>query len=260
MLRIIKDLLKPLASTPLHPQWFTTLHRKRISDWLKDETRGPVVLDIGCGERWAKALLPESCRYLGLDYPETAAWYKTRPDVFANAQDLPFARQSIDTVLMLDVVEHLPHPRRALSEAHRCLKENGTLILFVPFLYPIHDAPHDYGRWSLYGLRRLVTEQGFAVEKEAYSGNPLETAALLSNIAMTKSVFNWISHRQIASLLVLFLPLHILLNNLWAWFLSRFGPGDDMMPIGYQMVLKAKASASAPIVEHRQGLEQPPLR
>ena len=253
MLRTIKNLLKPLAATPLHPQWFTARHRKRINDWLRDETKGPVVLDIGCGERWPKALLPASYRYLGLDYPETAAWYKTRPDVFGNAENLPFARRSINTVLMLDVLEHLPNPGRALSEAHRCLAEKGTLILVVPFLYPIHDAPHDYRRWSIYGLKKLAAEQGYAVAKEAYSGNPLETAALLSNIGMTKSVFNWISQRHIASLLVLFLPLHILFNNLWAWFLSRFSPGDGMMPISYQLVLKANASASTPSAEPRQG-------
>jgi SAM-dependent methyltransferase len=248
MLRKIKNLLKPLVSTPLHPQWFTAYYQNRISELLKEVTRGPVVLDIGCGGQWPKALLPASYRYFGLDYPETAAWYQTRPDVFGDAENLPFAAHSANTILMLDVLEHVPHPGRALSEAHRCLEENGSLVLIVPFLYPIHDAPHDYQRWSIYGLKKLVAEQGFAIQKEVYSGNPLETAALLSNIGMTKSVFNWISRRHMASLLVLLLPLHILFNNLWAWTFSRISPADAMMPFSYQLVLKAKESSSSPSV------------
>jgi SAM-dependent methyltransferase len=239
MLWKIKNLLKPLVSTPLNPQWFIARNRNRINELVRKETRGPVVLDVGCGKRWPAALLPESHCYFGLDYPETAAWHETKPDVFGDAEDLPFASHSIDTILMLDVLEHVPHARSALSEALRCLKENGTLILIVPFIYPIHDAPHDYQRWSINGLKQLAGEQGFIIEKEAYSGNPLETATLLTNIGMTKSILNWISRRHPASLLALMLPIHVLCNNLWAWIFSRISPTDAMMPFSYQLVLKA---------------------
>jgi SAM-dependent methyltransferase len=246
MLRKIKKFLEPLVSTPLHPQWFTACNQGRIGKLLREETRGPVVLDIGCGKRWPKALLPDSYCYFGLDYLETAAWYETKPDVFGDAENLPFAPHTANTILMLDVLEHVPHPQRALSEAYRCLKADGIIILIVPFLYPIHDAPHDYQRWSLYGLKKLADEQGFTVTKEAYQGNPLETAALLSNIGMTKSVLNWISSRHAASLLLLLLPIHVLCNNLWAWLLSRISPADAIMPISYQMVLRVKEPASNP--------------
>jgi ubiquinone/menaquinone biosynthesis C-methylase UbiE len=240
MLRKIKNLLKPLSSTPLHPQWLAARHQGRIRQLVREAIQGPVVLDLGCGTKWPQALLPESCRYVGLDYPETAEWYQTKPDVFGDAQRLPFASSSINTVLMVDVLEHLPNPRQALDEAARCLGTKGTLILIVPFLYPIHDAPHDYQRWSAYGLKKLVGECEFTLEKEAYSGNPLETATLLSNIALTKTVFNWISKRHIASLLVLLLPFCILIRNLLARLLSTFAPEDAMMPISYQMVLRKK--------------------
>ena len=49
--------------------------------------------------------------YIGLDYYQTATqWYKTKPHVYADAQNLPFADNSIDTVLFLDVMEHLQLP------------------------------------------------------------------------------------------------------------------------------------------------------
>jgi SAM-dependent methyltransferase len=238
MLRKIKNLLKPLSSTPLHPQWFATRHQEKIRQLVTEATKGPLVLDLGCGTKWPQTLLPKSCRYVGLDYPETAKWYETKPDVFGDAQNLPFATNTVNTVLMLDVLEHIPNPRQALGEAARCLGANGMLILIVPFLYPIHDAPHDYQRWSAYGLQKLVGDCGFTIEKEAYRGNPLETAALLGNIALTKTVFNWIARRHIASLLVLLLPVCILTSNLLALLLSAIAPADALMPISYQLVLR----------------------
>lgn len=238
MLRRIKKLLKPLAGTPLHPQWFIARNENRIRELIRKEVSGPVVLDVGCGEGWPAALLPKESRYWGLDYPETAAWYETKPDVFGDATALPFVDHSIDTVLMLDVLEHLSQPRQALLEARRCLKENGILILIVPFLYPIHDAPYDYRRWTINGLRQLAGEQGFDIVGEAHSGNPLETAALLSNIGMVQSIFNWVSQRHPALLLALAFPFHVLFNNLWAWTFSRISRTDALMPISYQLVLK----------------------
>ena len=240
MLRKIKNLLKPLMSTPMHPQWFAARHQERIKGILQEEIKGPVVLDIGCGTKWPLALLPASCRYVGLDYPDTAQWYATKPDVFGEAQNLPFASGSMNTALMLDVLEHVPDSRKALLEASRCLVEKGRLVLLVPFMYPLHDAPHDYGRWTAYGLKKLAGESGFEIEKETYNGNPLETAALLSNIAMTKTVFNWISKRHMASVLVLLLPIYVLASNLLAWLLCKIAPADALMPISYQMVLKKK--------------------
>ena len=238
MLRKIKNLLKPLSSTPLHPQWLATRHQGRIRQLVTEAIQGPVVLDLGCGTKWPQALVPASCRYVGLDYPETAQWYEAKPDVFGDAQHLPFADCTMNTVLMADVLEHVPNPRQALAEVARCLAPKGTLILIVPFLYPIHDAPHDYQRWSVHGLKKLVGECGFIIETETYSGNPLETAALLSNIALTKTVFNWISKRHLASLLVLLLPFCLLARNLCAWVFGRIAPEDAMMPISYQLVLR----------------------
>ena len=97
---------------------------------------------------------------------------------------------SIDTVLLLDVMEHLPFPDRALKEIHRVLKPQGLCILQIPFLYPIHDAPLDFQRWTCYGLKIVITQQGFTLKDLTPRGKPLETTTMLLNIALTKSVSN----------------------------------------------------------------------
>src|SRR4030095_5709220 len=73
-----------------------------------------------------------------------------------DAQALGLADAVFDVVLCTEVLEHLPEPQRALDEMFRVLKPSGTLLLTTRFLFPIHDAPHDYFRFTKYGLRYLL--------------------------------------------------------------------------------------------------------
>src|SRR5687767_15064349 len=74
----------------------------------------------------------------------------------ADAHMLPFLDGSFDVVLCTEVLEHLPEPQRAIDEMYRVLQPGGQLLLTTRFLFPIHDAPHDYFRYTKYGLRYLL--------------------------------------------------------------------------------------------------------
>jgi ubiquinone/menaquinone biosynthesis C-methylase UbiE len=240
-LRKLKKSFNKFLHTPIHPQWLCAHNNKNIENFIKEEVSGITVLDIGCATKWPVKLLPSSYYYIGIDFLNTAKnWYKTQPDVYGDAQKLPIASSSIDSVLLLDVLEHLQNPDQALNEIFRVLKTNGALILQVPFLYPIHDAPCDYRRWSKFGLKELASHHGFVIEKESFSGNLLESSAVISNIAMTKTILNWLSQKRIASVFVFFLPFYIMFNNILNWMLSKISLVDDMMPMSYQMVWKKK--------------------
>lgn len=76
--------------------------------------------------------------------------------VLGDAQALAFRDAAFDVVLCTEVLEHLPEPQRAIDEMWRVLKAGGTLLLTTRFLFPIHDAPHDYFRFTKYGLRHLL--------------------------------------------------------------------------------------------------------
>ena len=76
--------------------------------------------------------------------------------LLSDAQSLGVASGSLDVVLCTEVLEHLPEPQRAIDEMFRVLKPGGTLLLTTRFLFPIHDAPHDYFRFTKYGLRYLL--------------------------------------------------------------------------------------------------------
>jgi SAM-dependent methyltransferase len=87
---------------------------------------------------------------------------------------------SFDTVLCTDVLEHLWAPQTALEDIARVLRPGGRLVLSVPFLYGLHEQPHDYFRYTKYALRRLCSSAGLKVVRiRAYGGRPEVLADLL---------------------------------------------------------------------------------
>jgi len=79
------------------------------------------------------------------------------------SQPLPFADASFDTLILSDVLEHVPTPDALWSEMARLLAPGGHLLLNMPFLYGVHEAPHDYGRYTEYALRRFALQAGLEV-------------------------------------------------------------------------------------------------
>lgn len=231
----LRRSLSKWRTTPFHPQWQSFRRARGLLERIGAEAEG-VVLDVGCADRKPADVLPAGARYVGLDYYQTATqWYGTRPDVYGDAERLPIADRSVDCVLLLDVLEHLRAPATALGEMHRVLKPGGKMIVQVPFLYPIHDAPLDFSRWTVHGLRALVESGEFRVVEETAIGKPIETAALLANIAMSRTALSWIERRSPAAIFALFLPVLVLTLNCLSWLFARVSPDDGLMPSAYRV-------------------------
>lgn len=76
---------------------------------------------------------------------------------------LPFADASFDTIVLSDVLEHVAEPEHLWREMARLLAPGGHAFVNVPFLYGIHEAPHDYYRYTEFALRRFAERAGLAV-------------------------------------------------------------------------------------------------
>ena len=76
---------------------------------------------------------------------------------------LPFADRCFETVFCAQVLEHVPRPEELLREAFRVLKVGGQIILTVPQTWGLHEEPHDYYRFTRYGLRYMLERVGFQV-------------------------------------------------------------------------------------------------
>ena len=79
-------------------------------------------------------------------------------DEIANVTDLKYEDNTFDAVFCIAVLEHVYDYKKAISEMRRVLSPNGQLILSVPFAYPIHDAPHDYWRFTEYALKKMLSD------------------------------------------------------------------------------------------------------
>jgi SAM-dependent methyltransferase len=174
---------------------FYPLHRNLIQKYHIDKVKREIikyangrVLDIGCGEKPFFPFIREKVEsYTGVDHPDTPH-SRAHIDVFATAYELPFDASEFDFVLLTQVIEHLEKPAEALVEISRVLKRGGLLIMAWPFLYPIHEAPRDFFRYTSYGMNFLAEDSGFEVQDlQAVSGFWITLFGLLSVYLYGKS-------------------------------------------------------------------------
>jgi SAM-dependent methyltransferase len=98
------------------------------------------VLDIGCGAGWySRFLAQRGLSVFSVDIARDRAGRPLANFSLAGGTALPFPGQSFDTVLALDVLEHIPDEALALAELARVARHR--VILSVPYsddsvLYP----------------------------------------------------------------------------------------------------------------------------
>lgn len=129
------------------------------------------LLDIGCGHKPYRTLLGDRIdRHIGVDYPITVGQHMSSGyvepdiDIFGAGEALPIRTGSMDTVLCTQVLEHTPEPDHMMAEMARVLKPGGHLILTAPQEWGLHQEPHDYYRYTRYGLDHLATKHHLKVE------------------------------------------------------------------------------------------------
>lgn len=77
-------------------------------------------------------------------------------DVILNLHQVSLSSESVGTVLILDTLEHVEFPRKAVEESYRILKPNGILIMSSVMNFPIHNFPYDYWRFTPECFRSLL--------------------------------------------------------------------------------------------------------
>ncbi len=119
------------------------------------------VYDLGCGEAPYRAFFLKSAdRYVGVDW--TQSFHKILVDVTADLnQPLPIETGVAGAVVSLSVMEHLCEPQIMLNEAWRILKPGGWILVQVPWQWHLHEVPHDYFRFTPFGLRYMFNKAGF---------------------------------------------------------------------------------------------------
>ncbi|MCF8237233.1 MAG: class I SAM-dependent methyltransferase [Saprospiraceae bacterium] len=171
------------------------------------------VLDIGCGSMPYRDLILHVDgvdSYTGLDIEHALEYDGTPPDLTWDGLTMPVADHSYDWGLSTEVLEHVPDPAHFLQETYRVLKPGGFYFFTVPFLWPLHEVPHDVCRYTPFTLQRIMVDTGFkVVQLEALGGWNAALGQLLA-LWIRRSIRN-VMLKKIISILAM--PLIWLLDR-----------------------------------------------
>jgi SAM-dependent methyltransferase len=117
------------------------------------------ILDVGAGRGDFAAIFQDrTC--LALDvypYPEV--------DLVCDlTRSMPLRVESFDAIALMNVLEHVYDTHALLEALAALLKPGGVLIMAIPFMVKIHQAPVDFVRYTHFALQRLGEEHGLVVE------------------------------------------------------------------------------------------------
>lgn len=121
------------------------------------------VLDFGCGSAPYKELLTQASSYVGLEYDSPQNRLSKKADIFYDGVTIPLGDASVQGILSTQTLEHVPNPQTIVSEWARILAPGGHLLMTVPFMWPEHEVPYDFQRYSSMGLIKLLEDAGFTI-------------------------------------------------------------------------------------------------
>jgi SAM-dependent methyltransferase len=192
------------------------ISRKGLYEFLEREfgriNPGASVLTIGAGGE-VSDLLRDHARRQNFTVVSFDIDEKYRPDITGDICAHEFGETSFDVIVLSEVLEHVHSPHLAIKNIHKVLRKDGRLILTVPFIFPIHERPHDYFRYTRYGLEFLLREF-----KDVHISERNSWAEAVNALAPRLVVDKSKASRRVAPLFVfaafLKLPLVLLLGKL----------------------------------------------
>ena len=224
-------LISPRRLARAYVSWLHRLSKKLsrqgMYEWLENEF-GQIgersrVLTVGAGGEINDLLY---CFATSNDFDVTSLDIDPQrsPDIKGDVCKDELPSLIYDVVVMAEVLEHLHAPLQGLDNVRNALKENGRLILTTPFILPIHDAPHDYFRFTKYGLA-LLLKKFSSVNIEARNNYFEAIDVLWARLLQTKT-------RRSLLVCSILLPLLFIIKKPVTWLLGSVVE-TDAMTTGY---------------------------
>ena len=181
-------------------------------------------LDVGCGDRPYEYLF-EKGTYIGVDVEKSGRSLDMKqPDLFYDGNTLPFDDGRFDLVMSTQVFEHVADPSALMLEMARVCKCGGNVVISLPFVYPEHEIPFDYFRFTSFGIEKIVLEAGLKVVEIRKDSSWVEVLAVLLNVYIVNNlVIPLKGVGRIYALLICF-PVQVI-----ALILRVFLPDDKTM-------------------------------
>jgi len=203
--------------------------RRNLEKFLSKYATNERVLDLGSGGSSYNTFFPNRIM-VDIDSARN-------PDIVADAHNLPFKDEEFKFILCTEMLEHTKDPKQVERELYRITAPGGTLLLTTRFVYPIHDAPHDYWRFTKYGLKEIF-KKWEVVELRGETDSFSTIAALLQRISFQSILkFNKVSKFLLLIMILIFDRLNYFLSFEYG-DIKRTYKEKQIMPTGYYIVCK----------------------
>ena len=191
------------------------------------------ILDFGCGSKPYKDFFSYS-EYIGMDIEQSGHSHQNETiDVFYDGKKIPFSDKKFDVVFASEVFEHVFNLDIIIKEINRVLKHNSTLVASIPFVWEEHETPYDFARYTCYGIRHILENNGFEVSKIEKTTTDFETNVQL--------FINFVVQNLMPKNKYIFLiltPIFIMPMTLFGLILSKILPNTGSFYINIVLVAK----------------------
>ncbi len=168
-LRALKN--KIIDDNFFRPKWYSVfinpyfINRcslfKAIDNFAKETKADAKILDVGCGLKPYRSLFATE-NYTGIDIEGGGHTDDAKVvDAYFDGHNIPFPDNSFDTIICTQVLEHADSPEILVKEISRVLEDGGRAFFSMPFIYPEHETPYDFRRFTRFEHKRLLEKNGF---------------------------------------------------------------------------------------------------
>ncbi len=197
------------------------LPRRTQRDFIIRNTKGKafrVVADIGAGKAPYKKHLKFD-KYIAIDRESREEGSSIQINDLMDG--IPLEAESVDLVICTEVLEHVPRPQFLCNEIYRILRPGGVALLTTPMVWPLHEEPYDFFRYTKYGVKYLLAQSRFSsVEIRPSNGYWYSVLSLL--LFHNK---HWYLY-----------PINLFVN-LIGYFVFKFEK-NDIFPLGWQVAAR----------------------
>jgi glycosyltransferase involved in cell wall biosynthesis/ubiquinone/menaquinone biosynthesis C-methylase UbiE len=178
--------------------------------WIRDNVVGDHILDVGCSQGIGPILLARQGKtVLGVDISQQAVdeakvelekendSVKEKVDfIVSDFLELDIEKNQFETITITEVLEHLYHPEEFITKAYDLLKEDGRLIVTVPF--GINDHPDHKKTYYYHDIYQMFVN-GFNIINVSFLGKWIGFIAE-KNLLKERGITPSISLKQLKSI------------------------------------------------------------
>lgn len=112
-------------------------------------------------------------------------------DRIEDVQNLSERDEKIGTIIIIDTLEHVQNPFKAMHEIYRVIKKNGMVIITSTQNFPIHNYPMDYWRFTSEAFNLLLEKFSMRIiGTQGYLANPHTIFGIGFKQKINNDIFN----------------------------------------------------------------------